>query len=508
MAAARGVVDGARRAVVDEPRGPRGPHDARAPRKLRGAAVTLSLLTALAGLSLGGPARADLSDDAARLARMWSLSGARVTRLPPIFVEHGRARVVAVPAPPRAGVPAAVGGAGGAPAAPSGRGARSAGGAGAAAGGRGGQGTPEDECLTVAFLAPRVVEFTLEPEESAGDLSALEDLVDRLRGDDGESERRVPSVAGAAAITRCGSAREGLRRMVVDVLSPRGAFDVVVAASSGPPERVASILPERVFGPVAPRGDPGRPAEPGPLDPRIARAARRARAEGAARVVQTDLRASVVGTGQFSVKLAEGCHRLDLMAEVPTATVRRATDLDAEVREVGTGRLLDRDRSDAPDARLDFCLGEPATVEVPFLGGAGPVKVVLSDAMWPMPALVPGHFGARARGGLAAALRRRRAPEPRAQPIAEAVGAQGDTLVPVQVEPGRCYFAAAAAARGELRGLRLTAEIGDRAARDDAGERGEGAGVAFCSEIEESAAVRVSARGSAPVWVLAVWPMD
>ncbi|WP_437605940.1 hypothetical protein WMF20_33395 [Sorangium sp. So ce834] len=480
MAAARGLVERGRRAAAGAARG-----------------AALAALTALAGLTAGAPARADLGDDAARVARMWSLSGARVARLPPTFVEHGRLRVVAIDPPP-AGVA-------GAPGAVSASGAASAG---RAAGASGAVAPKAEECLAVAFLAPRIVDFTLEPESSSGELSALEGLVHRLRGQDPEDERRIHSVAGAAAIVRCGDARETLRRVALEVLSPRGAFEVVVAASSGPPERLESILPERVSGPVAPRGDPGRPAEPGPLDTRVARAARRARADGAPRVAPLDMRASTVGTGQFSVKLAEGCHRLDLMAEVPSATVRRATDLDAEAREAGTGRLLDRDRSDAPDARLDFCLGGSGVVEVPFLGAAGPVKVVLSDAQWPMPPHVPGYFGARARGNLAAVLKRRHAPAPRAQAIAEAVGAQGDTLVPVEVEPGRCYFAAAALARGEMRALRISVELGDRAARDDAGEGGEGAGVAFCSEIEESAALRVSARGGSPVWVLAVWPMD
>jgi hypothetical protein len=50
-------------------------------------------------------------------------------------------------------------------------------------------------------------------------------------------------------------------------------------------------------------------------------------------------------------------------------------------------------------------------------------------------------------------------------------------------------------------------EVGDRALRDDA-PRGDTAGVAFCSETEEAVAVRVAARGTAPWWALAVWPMD
>jgi hypothetical protein len=220
------------------------------------------------------------------------------------------------------------------------------------------------------------------------------------------------------------------------------------------------------------------------------------------------MRASPTGAGQFAVKLTEGCHRLDVMAEVPLSVPRRATDVDAEARVPDAGRLLDRDRADAPDARLDFCVGEAGAIDVPFFGASGAVKVVLSDAWWPLPALVPTQFGARARGGFAAALRRRHGPEPRGQTLAEVVGVQGETLVPVTIEPGRCYFAALALIRGDARTVRIAAEVGDRAARDDAPEHGESAGAAFCSETEETAVLRVIVRGSSPWWALAVWPMD
>ena len=62
-------------------------------------------LAGLAILAAAGAARADLPDDADRIERMWTLRGAHVTRLPPVFVEHGRARTIVVPPPPEGQAP-------------------------------------------------------------------------------------------------------------------------------------------------------------------------------------------------------------------------------------------------------------------------------------------------------------------------------------------------------------------------------------------------------------------
>jgi hypothetical protein len=215
-----------------------------------------------------------------------------------------------------------------------------------------------------------------------------------------------------------------------------------------------------------------------------------------------------MGSGELSLRIAEGCHRIEILAEVPQVVPRRATDVDAEARDSETGRPLARDRADAPDARMDFCVGEPTTVDVPFVGAAGAVTVMVSDARWPIPKMVPTYWGARARGGLAMALRRRGAPNPREQAIFESIGVQGETAVPIEVEPGRCYLAAMGLLRGEARGMRLSAELSGRMLRDESADRSEGAAVAFCSETETSAVMRVDARGNSPWWVLLVWPMN
>ncbi|AKT39156.1 hypothetical protein [Chondromyces crocatus] len=436
------------------------------------------------------PGRPDLIDDANRLTRLWSTptdadlaAGTRplVRRLPPVFVEHGRMTLV------RLQEPTAV--------APAGSGAPGA---------RPGGAWPEG-CLSVVFLGPRTADFVVDTEIVPEEQASLEELLRQVHR--GGATRRFRSVAGAARIDRCGPERDSLRLAVLQIEGPRAAIEVIVSDSTTLQEPLEAVFPERVFGPLAPRGDLGPALEPGPLAERVARAERRARADGATRFVKTETRSSVEGTGELALRLPEGCHRVEVMADVPSTLPRAATDVDAAIREEGAGRLLDRDRGEAADARLFACVGEPTLVEIPFVGTAGAVRVIVSDATWPIPSAVPAHHGARARGGFAAALRRRNAPAPVAAPLHEVVGIAGDTLVPLSVEPGRCYFAAVAVARGEARALRLGVEIGERALRDDA-PRADSAGAAFCAEAEDRVVVRVFSRGQSAWWALAVWPMS
>jgi hypothetical protein len=298
-----------------------------------------------------------------------------------------------------------------------------------------------------------------------------------------------------------------LKRITIEVTSPRAAVQILVARSAAALGEVPEALPERAAGLVAPRGDPGGPLEPGPIAERVARAERRARAEGAARVVKTVTRATPSGVGRVQLKLGEGCHRLDLMAEVPGVVPRRATDLDAEAYVQETSRLLARDRADVPDARLDFCLGEQTVVDVGFAGASGATPVTVSDALWPTPTTVSAHWGPRARAGFAGALIKRHAPPPTEAALLESVGVQGVTQVPLAVEPGRCYLASVALIRGDARAIRMSATLGDSAPHDEALERPEGAAIAFCAGTERSAVIDVDVRGNGPWWALSVWGM-
>jgi hypothetical protein len=423
-------------------------------------------LTGLAIVVTAAPARADLAEDADRLVRMWTARGARVERLAPIFLEHGRARTLTL-APAPAGEPG---------------------------------------CLTVAFVAARTAELLVGQDEGAPDPAASARLPLPFLAHAEPPDRRLHSAGGAAVVVRCGAERAELAHVRVELGSTRAAVEIVVARSEAPLGEVREVLPERAAGPTAPRGDPGGPLEPRPLAERLARAAQRARNDGAAQVARFTARATPVGAGSFELDLADGCHRLDVMAETPATFPHRGTDVDAEARDA-SGKLLARDRADVPDARLDLCLGEAARITVPFAGAAGPMSVVLSDARWPVPARVPARWGPRARGGFAGALFRRHAPDPAEPAIFESLGVQGATAIPVEIQPGRCYLAALAVIRGEARSIRLSALVGDRVSRDDLNDRAEGAAISFCAE--DAAVVRLDAdvRGNSTWWSLVVWPM-
>lgn len=433
------------------------------------------LLGALGLFTIATPARADLDGDADRLAASWTARGATVERISPVFLERGRARVVDLD---RRGAPAKAEGSG---------------------------------CVTVVILAVRTTELLAEEGDAGGRKSldpAGAPLVPLVPlSPHAEEDHRTRSAGGAAVISRCGATSFELKRITVEVTSPRAAVEILVARSPAALGEISEALPERAAGLLAPRGDPGGPIEPGPIAERIARAERRARAEGAARVVKTLTRAGASGTGRIQLKLVEGCHRLDLMAEVPGVVPRRATDLDAEAHVQEGGRLLARDRADVPDARLDFCLGEQTVVDVAFVGASGAAPVTVSDAQWTTPRTVPVRWGPRARAGFAGALNKRHAPAPASDPSFETIGIQGVTSVPLSLTPGECYLASVALIRGDARAIRMAATVGDRAPHDEALDRPEGAAIAFCAGTSRSAVIDVDVRGNGPWWALSVWGM-
>ncbi|MBK9266686.1 MAG: hypothetical protein IPM54_43725 [Polyangiaceae bacterium] len=423
-------------------------------------------LIAVAVLFAAPVASADLVEDADRLATEWTRRGARTHRPKPVFAEHGQTRILEIE--PNVLDAAAPG------------------------------------CITVALLGAPTIDYVATPLRDGMPLDVLP-LPDGhpALSLDAESTR---SGIGVATLTRCNQERKELARIAVTMRSPRGAIDTVVARAASSLGDAREVLSERVAGVVAPRGNPGRPLEPGPLAERVVRA----RTASSCQARQSFSRVSVVampeGAGQTRLRLSEGCHRISVMAAVPTSFPHQATDVDAEVRD-DSGRVLARDRAETADARLDFCVGEPSRVAVVYGGASGAVPVMVTDAAWPLPEAIPNHWGARVRAGFALAFRRRSAPAPTTPAAFESMGSSGPTMIPVSIEPGRCYFAAVSVLRGEPRGMRIHATVGDRFVRDDVIDRPEGAGLAFCSESEGAARIEVDARGSNVFWVFALFPL-
>ena len=73
---------------------------------------------------------------------------------------------------------------------------------------------------------------------------------------------------------------------------------------------------------------------------RAGRSAQRARDAGASGVHEETLEADPDGTGREVLRIEEGCHRVELFADL---VGRRPLDLDAELRDANTERLLARD---------------------------------------------------------------------------------------------------------------------------------------------------------------------
>jgi len=340
-------------------------------------------------------------------------------------------------------------------------------------------------CLTIVALAERHIDFTLTEQPRPG------------------ATARAPkkSQAGVARIDDCDGRRVG--RVFVTMASARGTVEILMAHQSPAALAVSLYVPQRAVGPVAPRGDPGPVLRLAPLSSRVELAERSARLDGARAVVRVHAEASNRGGGAIILKLTEGCHRLLVLAEAIDED--HPIDVDADVRARGEREPLVRDRSHAPDARLDFCLGETGPVELRFAGAGGVTPITIVDGYWPMPEAIPPGWGHGSRAAVGWALHRRRVPASLGLPLYQAVGASGVSFVPVEVEPGRCYVAAFGVTRGDVQAARLSAEVGGRVHHDDATDRMRGAAVGFCAGGVRHARLKIDVRSRIAWWRLAVW---
>jgi hypothetical protein len=202
------------------------------------------------------------------------------------------------------------------------------------------------------------------------------------------------------------------------------------------------------------------------------------------------------------VQLEEGCHRIDLLADLAG---RRAVDLDADLRDAESDRVLARDRSDAADVRFDVCVGSAGAADLLFAGAPGPVALLMIDRRTPIPPGVPNHWGPRARAGLARALWRRTMPTVQQPPFAEWLGVAGLTAWSPTVEPGFCYVAALATTRGEPRSVTLSANVDGTSVYDANTGRDDSAAIAFCAASEAQPRVEVEVRGNAVAWAASLW---
>jgi hypothetical protein len=401
------------------------------------------------------PAHGDLRDSAGRVVEEWRRAGAEVGRAPARFLYEDETASITVP-------PA-----------------------------------PHGMCTSVAVVGARGLSFHAR-------ISGADD--DPLAPDDGA---RASSVAGVLQMGRCEGPPFG--KIIVTSDAGRGAIETVVAHSRSPVPSLRVILPERTGGALSPSAEPGSLPPLSPPGRRADAAEARGRRDGGVVAPRETWVAGVDGNGEGRVTMAAGCHRLEIFATDPRAgqaTRRFRLDLDAELRDDDDDTMLGRDRTDAPDAHIEACVGKETLGAVVFSGAPPSSNVLVTHAAWAIPAHIPWTWGPEARGRMAGALLARHVAAPPGEAVALAQGGSGATTVPLAIEPGGCYLAVAAVTHGHARGLGVRAVVGARQASDERGTNDEAGAVAFCARDLSRARLEVEARGTALSWGLAVFRVE
>lgn len=413
----------------------------------------LAALVVLFAMASAGPARADAREVAERVAEQWRAAGGHVTALPTRFLFDDETVIVAVPVDEATG------------------------------------------CTHVALIGARGLSFRAKLSDATSDPLAPE-----IGG-------RATSLAGVVELRRCGSSR-AVRHVVVTSDAGRGALEVVVARAPSALPSLASVVPERTGGALPPVPEAGAlPALP-PPEKRAELAEGRAKREGARIDPRTPLHAGDDGGGEAELQLDAGCHRVELFARDPRADRagrRFRLDLDAELRDPGGERVLARDRTEAPDARLEACVGRTTRVNVVFAGAPPNGEVTTTTASWPLPQRLPSLWGPVTRSKMARVMFTRHIAVPAEDPVFLGQGSSGTTPFPIPVETGGCYFAVVALTHGHARSFQIRTMVGARESTDERGAAEEAAMSAFCVAAHETARVEVHARGTGVGWGLAVF---
>jgi hypothetical protein len=325
------------------------------------------------------------------------------------------------------------------------------------------------------------------------------------RTPDEATDEQVASVGGTLQLTSCGAGQVRFVRVTSE--AGRGALESVVARSSVPRPVLPSILLERTGGVLPAAPDPGAlPPLPTP-EKRAEAAEARSEREGARLSPRDVWQAGIDGKGGGSMVLEAGCHRVELFAPDLRATrtsPRFRLDLDADMRNEA-GELLARDRTSAPDARVETCTGEATPVNVQFEGAPPGSPILMTHASLPLPEHLPFAWGRKTRARMAAALLPRHIVTLEGDAVFLAQGASGVTPVPFDVEPGGCYVVVMALERGQSRGVGLRVTMGARSSADERGTSDDASAVAFCARDLENVRLEVEARGGGVSWGLAAF---
>lgn len=394
----------------------------------------------------------DLGEVRARTEVEWKNAGLEVSRLPTRFMFDDEKLTIAVPAAAK---------------------------------------TP---CTSVALIGARGTSFR-------ANIAGVEDEADPSD----ESGLRASSVAGLVELFRCDG--EPITRVIVSSDAGRGALEVVVGRGRKRAPNLRALFPERTGGTLPQVPEPGVLSPLPPNSKRAEVAEVRARVDGATILPRAALVAGEDGNGVHEFEIDAGCHRIELFATDPREgkpTRRTRLNLDAELHDADEETLLTRDRTDAPDARLEACVAATTLASVLYAGATPKDRLILTHALWALPAAIPQIWGAPVRAKMAKVLHAQRV-IPKGSPALLAQGASGQTAVPVTLEPGACYLAVVGVTHGTSRGLALRVLGQGVEAADERGTVDEASVVAFCAGRASRARIDVEAKGTSLAWGLAVF---
>jgi hypothetical protein len=315
------------------------------------------------------------------------------------------------------------------------------------------------------------------------------------------------SEVGWVQISRCGSRRVDLRRALLEMRSPRGILEVLVAEAASPLPTVSSVLAHRDPGPKSPGGQAGPAPTPPPLELRAVAWEAQAKRDGATQIERQLIRAEGTDIPTARLSLGEGCHRLSALGLQPSGR-DSPRDLDLFLRGEALFDLRREDQSENSDAEISVCLASPAPVRIGVLGLGTTDPAVLQHARFPMPLGLPLHWGPLVRARLAEAFFRRHSSGTPRGPVYESLGVAGRTTLPLNLELRTCYVAGLSVFSGSPKALLLEATPTDRDAAADSTGDDEALVVAFCTGDDAFAQLRVEAVGLSVAWVAAVWRIE
>jgi hypothetical protein len=351
----------------------------------------------------------------------------------------------------------------------------------------------DEGCVTIAALSVVDSSFLLRFLPQAKSPPSAHDLTPHK------------SIAGAVQVTRCGANREAIARLAVEMRSPRAVVEFLVAQSATPLPSLRQILPHRDPGPVRERFDHDPMPRAPPLAERARRFVQRSQREGAYDVAASTLHSGYAGTGGSILRLHEGCHRLAILAPPTPLGAARGVDLDVDLVWPRTGTIAASDHGSSADATVQVCVGRPNVIALHYSGASPRSEITVLHARWSPPGGLPRHWSHELRALVSGALLRQGHRGPLGTPVHQAMGVGGQTALPIELVPGRCYVVTAVVFRGEPAGLLLNVDVGGRVHRNHGGPGGRSTALGVCSGPYDRALAKISARGGSLAWFAAVW---